>query len=470
MDLLASAWRIADAVRSKQLSAREAVDEALRRIDARNPALNAFVYVDAKGAREAAAGIDAAISRGEDPGPLAGVPIGVKDLAAVAGMPHTNGSRAFAANVASHDSVEVARLRAAGAVILGKTNTPEFGYKGFTENLLFGPTGNPWNPALTPGGSSGGSASAVTSGMAPLCTGSDGGGSIRIPSALSGCYGIKPSAGRVPRAAEHAPTWGSHTVLGPLSRTVRDAGRYLDVAAGPHPNDLDSLDSDLGGYEAAVLAPPPRLRRVAWSPGLGFGAVDPEVRRVAAAAARALADALGAELVEADPGFPDPMAAWYDIAVPGDMRLIDAMTPEQRDVLDPGFRAFAEGARSITGVQVANALEVRHQVNRRLTAFFEEHDLLLTPTVAVTAFPKEGPPPSVIDGEPVTGAAFIPCTPVFNLTGHPAASLPAGLAPNGLPVGLQVVGPRWADRLVLAASAAFETARPWSWPAAYRND
>lgn len=463
MDLLASAWQVADAVRSGKLSAREAVDEALKRVEERNPALNAFVFVDPNGARKAAAAIDAAVARGEDPGPLAGVPIGVKDLAAVAGMPHTLGSRAFANQVASADSIEVSRLRAAGAVIVGKTNTPEFGYKGFTENLLFGPTGNPWNPALTPGGSSGGSASAVTAGMVPLCTGSDGGGSIRIPAALSGCFGIKPSAGRVPRAADTAPHWGSHTALGPLCRTVRDAGRYLDVAAGPHPNDMDALDSDLGGYEAAILAGPPKVRRIAWSTGLGFGEVEPEVRDVALAAARSLADALGADLVETDPAIPDPMSAWYTLAAPGDARVVDALTPEQRELLEPGFQAFAERARSITGVQMATAAEVRHQVNRGFTAFFEQFDLLCTPTIAITAFPKLGPVPSRTDGKPGMGAAL----PVFNLTGHPAASLPAGLAPNGLPVGLQVVGPRWADRLVLAASAAFEAVHPWSWPPRY---
>jgi aspartyl-tRNA(Asn)/glutamyl-tRNA(Gln) amidotransferase subunit A len=465
MDLLPSAWQVADAVRARKLSAREAVDEALKRIEERNAVLNAFVYLDPQGARQVAAEIDAAISRGEDPGPLAGVPIGVKDLAAVAGMPHTLGSRAWASQVAAADSIEVARLRAAGAVVVGKTNTPEFGYKGFTENLLFGATGNPWNPALTPGGSSGGSASAVTAGMVPLCTGSDGGGSIRIPAALSGCYGIKPSAGRVPRASDTSPHWGSHTALGPLSRTVRDAARYLDVAAGPHPNDMDSLDSDLRGYEAAVLAGAPRLRRIAWSEGLGYGEVEPELREITMAAARALAEAVGAELVEADPAIPNPMSAWYTLAAPGDARVVDSLTPEQRELLEPGFQAFAERARAITGVEMASAAEVRHQVNRGLTAFFEQYDLLCTPTLAITAFPKQGPMPSRSDGKSAMGAAL----PVFNLTGHPAASLPAGLAANGLPVGLQVVGPRWADRLVLAASAAYESARPWSWPPAYRN-
>src|SRR6185437_4792663 len=204
-----------------------------------NPALNAFVYVDAEGALRQADEVDKSWDWNERPGLLAGVPIGVKDLEPVAGMPWTNGSRAFEGSMATQDSVQVQRLREQGAIVVGKTNTPEFGYKGFTENKLFGATGNPWAPDRTPGGSSGGSASAVTAGMVPLCTASDGGGSIRIPAAFSGCFGFKPSAGRIPRAGEHAPTWGTHSVLGPVSRTVRDAARYLDCTVGPHPNDLD---------------------------------------------------------------------------------------------------------------------------------------------------------------------------------------------------------------------------------------
>lgn len=416
MDIFDAAWRVADAIRARKLSAREAVDETLARLDARNPALNAFIFADPEGARRQAAAIDDAVARGLDPGPLGGVPIGVKDLEAVAGMPLTFGSRAFRDNVAAEDSVQVARLRAAGAIVA-------------------------------------------------LATAGDGGGSIRIPAAFSGCYGIKPSAGRIPRAAANAPTWGTHSTLGPVSRTVRDAARYLDAAAGPHPNDLDSLDAPPGVYEAAVLAPPPKLGRVAWSPDLGYAVTEPGVARLAAAAARALAEAVGAELVEASPGFADPMAAWYTMAAPGDVRLIDGMTAEQKAELEKGFVLFAEQARAIMGVDIANALEARHQLNRTMTAFFEDYDLLLTPTVACTAFAAEGPPPAAIGGREVGPAGYLPFTPPFNVTGHPAASLPAGLAADGLPVGLQVVAPRHADALLLAVSAAYEAANPWPWPA-----
>jgi aspartyl-tRNA(Asn)/glutamyl-tRNA(Gln) amidotransferase subunit A len=460
-----SACEIADGVRTRRLSAREAVEAALKRLDERNPALNAFVTVDADGARAHAARIDEAVARGEDPGPLAGVPIGVKDLEPVAGLRYTSGSRAYADRIATEDSVQVARLKAAGAIVIGKTNTPEFGYKGFTENRLFGATTNPWDHTKTSGGSSGGSASAVAGGIVALCTGSDGGGSIRIPSALCGCYGIKPTAGRIPRAGANAPTWGTHSTVGPIARTVRDAARYMDVAAGPHPNDLDSLDLPAGGYEAAAIGPRPRLRRIGWSADFGYAAVEPEVARLARAAAERLAAAVGAELVEADPGFDNPMAAWYSIAAPGDCVLVDSMTDEQRAVLEPGFAAFTEQARGLTGAQVAAGLETRHQLNRTMTEYFTRYDLLLSPTTSITAFAAAGPPPTNIGGREVGPAAFIPFTPPFNMTGHPGASLPAGNAANGLPVGLQVIAPRFADALLLAVSAAYEADSPWKYPA-----
>lgn len=461
---LLPAWEIADGVRARRFSAREVLEAALARIEAKNPGLNAFIATDAERARAAAEQVDAQVARGEDPGPLAGVPMGIKDLEPVEGLPFTEGSRAHAGRIATRDGVSVSRLKAAGAVIIGKTNTPEFGYKGFTENQLWGPTRNPWDATRTPGGSSGGSASAVAAGMVPLCSASDGGGSIRIPASFTGCYGIKPSAGRIPRAGEHAPTWGVFSTLGPMARTVRDSARYMDVTAGPHPNDLDVLDSTGHAFEAAVLGATPRLRRIAYSADLGYAVVDPEVVSLTRVAAAALAEAVGAELEEASPGFADPIQAWMTIAASGDTRLVDAMTPEQRAVLEPGFARFAEVGRAITAVQIAESLETRHQVNRQMTAFFERYDLLLTPTTATTPFVAEGPPPSKIAGKDVTAAGFIPFTYPFNFTGHPAASLPAGLAANGLPVGLQAVAPRHADALLLAVSAAYEQARPWGYP------
>jgi aspartyl-tRNA(Asn)/glutamyl-tRNA(Gln) amidotransferase subunit A len=461
---LLTACEIADGVRAKTFSAREVLETALVRIAKKNPALNAFIVLDPEGARRQADAIDAAVARGEDPGKLAGVPIGIKDLEPVDGLLFTEGSKAYANRIAHRDGVSVSRLKAAGAVIVGKTNTPEFGYKGYTENQLWGPTRNPWDPTKTPGGSSGGSASAVAAGMVPLCSASDGGGSIRIPASFTGCYGIKPSAHRIPRANEHAQTWGFFSTMGPMARTVRDSARYMDVASGPHPNDMESLDSTGHNFEGAATGTAPRLRKLAYSPDLGYAVVEPEVVAITRNAAAVLARAVGAELVEASPGFPDPLRPWTTIAASGDTRLVDEMSPAERELLEPGFRHFAELGRGISAVDIANALEERHQANRKMTAFFEQYDLLVTPTTATTPFIAEGPPPTTIAGKAVTGAGFIPFTYPFNFTGHPAASLPAGLAANGLPVGLQVVGPRYADALVLAVSAAFERAAPWSYP------
>ncbi|MFN0096874.1 MAG: amidase [Dehalococcoidia bacterium] len=455
---------IADEVRLGRRSALATLEEHLAAIAAKNGALNAFVYLNPEAAREQARGIDARVANGEDPGPLAGVPIGVKDLEDVGGWPTTNGSRAYKENVAGRDSVQVARLRAAGAVIVGKTNTPEFGYKGYTENQLFGPTRNPWNPALTPGGSSGGSAAAVAAGMTPLATSSDGGGSIRIPAAFCGIYGLKPTNGRIPYGDATYPHWATHGTRGPVSRDVRDAARYLDVVAGPHPGDLHALDAPAGGYEAAVLRGAPRVRRVAWSRDLGYAAVDPEVQAVARAGAEVLAAAVGAELVEANPGFDNPMPTWFTLGAPGDVAMVARLSDAQRALLEPGFLRFVEGAKGITAAQYAEALQERHILNILMKDFFEEYDLLLTPTVAAKPFVAEGPPPTVIGGREAGAGGFIPFTFPFNVTGHPGASLPAGFDSGGMPVGLQVVGPRFADGLVLQVSAAFEAAAPWRFP------
>ena len=461
--MLESAWETANRVRTRKVSAREATAAAIARAERLNPALNAFVHLDPEGALRQADAIDAAIARGEDPGPFAGVPIGVKDLEPVAGMPFTQGAAPFKDRLAASDSVQVARLKAGGAVVIGKTNTPEFGYKGFTVNRLFGASRNPWDPAKTPGGSSGGSAAAVAGGLVSVCTGSDGGGSVRIPAAFCGCYGIKPSAGRIPAAGETYPHWATHSTLGPLTRTVRDAGRYLDLAAGPHPNDLHALDAPPGGYEAATLADPPLIRRIAFSSDLGYAAVDPAVVACARQAAQDLANAIGAALVEAHPGFADPMAAWYAIGAPGDAHLLDVFGEAVAAELEPGFVAFAERARAVMGTDIAAALQTRHALNRTMTAFLDEYTVLLTPTCAALPFVAEGPPPRTIGGKDAGPAGFIPFTYPFNVTGHPAASVPAGLV-EGLPVGLQIVGPRYGDRLVLTLSAVYEAACPWGFP------
>ena len=457
------AWQTAERVRRKDISARESVQDALQRIDELNPPLNAFTAVDADAALARADAIDAAIARGEDPGPLGGVPFGVKDLEEADGLPLTMGSRVFADQVASRDSIQVARLKAAGAVVLGKTNTPEFGYKPFTSNDVYGATKNPWDLERTPGGSSGGTSAAVAAGIIPMGTSSDGGGSIRLPAAFTGTFGIKPSIGRIPRGGPEESHWAFLSHRGPITRTVRDAARWLDVAAGPHPEDTMSLDAPAGHYEAA-LSEPRILGRVAWSPDFGYAAVEPEIAAVARKAAATLADATGAELVEAHPGFADPAEAWLTIAASGDAAMHERWTDDMRARAEPNYLRLGEYGRNLSGIDYANAIQERHQVNLVLTRFFEQYDLLLAPVNATTAFPAAGPPPREINGREVPITATVAFTQPFNLTGHPAASVPAGLAADGLPVGLQVIGPRFRDDLVLWASAAFESAAPWRYP------
>src|SRR3954462_2373153 len=301
---------LAGAVSSGQLSARELVEHSLERIEATNGELNAFVVVDADGARGAAAEIDRQIAEGDDPGPLAGIPLGVKDLEDAAGLPTSQGSAVHQNDPrATSDSVLVSRPRAAGAVVVGKTNTPELGWKAQTENVLFGTTRNPWDPSRTPGGSSGGSAAATAAGMVPLATGSDGGGSIRIPSALCGLSGFKPSLGRVPSGGGHAPDWHHPSAPGPMGRRPTDIAYALDAVIGPDPSDLRSLPmpepSWVGAVESAHVP-----MKVAWSPTLGYAPVDAEVRAVCERAVGTLSD-LGAEVVQVPAVFDeDPVFPW----------------------------------------------------------------------------------------------------------------------------------------------------------------
>lgn len=463
MTAIEAAWETAQRVRRKEVSAREVVEDTLQRIEKLNPALNAFIAVDGDLALAAADDVDRTIARGDDPGPFAGVPVGVKDLEPAAGLPFTLGSRIHADDIADTDSIQVARLKAAGAIVVGKTNTPEFGYKGFTNNRLFGPTRNPWNLERTPGGSSGGSAAAVTAGIVAMATASDGGGSIRIPAALAGCYGIKPTIGRIPRGGVEDSHWSFLSHPGPLTRTVRDAARWLDVTAGKHPEDTMSLDGSTGHYEPGLMVPL-ELRRIGWSEDLGYAAVEPEVVTIARKAAEALAAATGAELVEAGPGFAEPIEAWMTIATSGDAAAIERWTDDMKELAEPGYLRMAEYGKTLSAIDYANALQERHQVNYLMTKYFEQYDLLLTPAMPTTAFMAEGPPPKVIGGRDVPVSGTIPFTYPFNLTGHPAASAPAGIASDGLPVGLQIVGPRFRDDLVLRASAAFEAASPFPWP------
>ncbi|PRY14640.1 amidase [Kineococcus rhizosphaerae] len=462
---------LARLVRERTVSAAEVTDAALSRIEELDATLHAFVELTADAAREQAAAVDAALARGERVGPLAGVPLAVKDLIATRGVRNRNGSPAYLDFVPDEDDIVVERARAAGAVLLGQTTVPEFGYSAVADNPVSPTTRNPWNPDLTPGGSSAGSAVAVATGMAPLAFGSDGGGSIRIPAAHCGLYGIKASMGRVPlypgTRDERYPgisSWESLEHVGPLTRTVADAALLLSVVAGPDPRDRHSIPCLDVDWTAAAAGGPVAGLRVAYSPDLGHLPVDPRVREVVERAVGVFAD-LGAHVEEAGPDLGDAGDAfWAMVAAETDLRGMRALAREHPDT-SPHLRALLD--HPWTAEDFTDALVTRKRVVNRMWRFMAGYDLLLTPTLAVPPFGLGVQGPTEIDGRTVADNAWLGFVNPMNMTGQPAASVPAGFTADGLPVGLQIVGPHLGDAAVLRASAAFEAAAPWAqhWPA-----
>ena len=452
---------VAEAVRAKQRTAVEVLDDVLARIDAGNERLNAFVHVDEAIARRAAEAVDAAIARGEDPGPLAGVPFGVKDLEDCAGMPTSHGSLLYKGRgPVAEDSVHVARLRAAGAVPVGKTAAPEFGTLSFTKTKAFGVTRNPWNTDRTPGGSSGGTAAAVAAGIVPFGTASDGGGSTRIPGGFSGLFGFKASFGRIPNPG---PDGSLTTSLGALTTTVADSARHLDVAAGPHDTDRMSLPPAGVRYEDLIGSLAVDGLRVRWSTDLGFAAVDPEVAEVTEAAAKELIAAARLTDVGGEVRLTDPVRTWLSS---GPLDLWHGVEPGMWPKVADDVTFYVRGALEQTAEyplpRYAAALQRKQQLVVDVARIFEEVDVLLCPTTAVPAFPAAGPPPSEIGGREVAnGAMATPFTMLANLCWNPACSVPAGLSQDGLPIGLQIIGRRHADDVVLRLARIFEQARPW---------
>ncbi len=457
------AWVLADSVRRGEQKSTELLDVFVERIEKFNPELNAFCYLDLESARARAAAVDAAVARGEDPGTWAGVPMGVKELVQVAGWPDTHGSLLHRDAIGTRDDTEPARLKAAGAILVGLTTSPEFGSTNWTRTYLHGTTRNPWNPERTPGGSSGGSAAAVSVGMMPICTGSDGGGSIRIPASYSGLFGFKTSFGRVGYAGNFDSALTS--VPGPMCRTVRDAARYIDTIAGPTNNDPTSLPRPVRSYEHAVVSGDAvaelRGKRAAWSSTLGFAVCDPEVEELAYEAAMALCADAGIELVDVDVELPRPGGAWGLISsIDTAANHLDAARGRWDDIT-PVPRASLQGVDAINSEQLMRSLQRRFELLAAIGTVFDQVDLLLTPTTATTAFVAEGPPPFEIGGMKVGGMGSVPYTAPFNISGMPGVSIPVGLASDRLPVGLQAVGRRDDEVVVLACGAVAEAKRPW---------
>ena len=452
------ASRLATLIRARKVSPVEVIDSVLERIETLNHVVNAYVLVTAEQARAEAKAAERAVTRrGTSLGPLHGVPFSVKDLVITKNVRTTFGTPLYRDNVPGEDAPMVARLRAAGAIMLGKTNTPTFGWIGATHNLLFGPTRNPWDLARTPGGSSGGASAAVAAGLGQLAIGTDGGGSIRIPASFAGIYGLKPSHGRIPIHPPSAAWSLSH--IGPMTRTVMDAALMMNVAAGPDERDSSSLPAARVDYTKATRGSLKGLR-IAYSPDLGFPRViDPEVAAACATAAKALREA-GGRVDQVRLGWPSPREAWHVIFCGG---IATRMAPylERRAEIEPGLVKIIEWYLGEPPTRFVQAWLDRLEWWQHPRAFFEKYDLLLTPTVACPPFPIGLDNPGEIAGERVEPYDWILTYP-FNLTGQPAASVPCGFTKGGLPIGLQIVGRRFDDVTVLRASAAFERVRPWA--------
>lgn len=458
------ATELANLIRSRDLSPVDLIDATLRRIEAVNPSINAFVALRADDALAEARALAENIAAGKDPGPLAGIPIGVKDMEDTSGMVTSFGSIPFKNNLVARDSIQVARLKAAGAIVVGKTNTPEFGFTGFTKNRLFGVTRNPWNPERTPGGSSGGAAAAVAGGMVPLATGSDAGGSIRIPASYCGCFGLKPSYGRIPLgplpALHMSRTWH----LGPLSRTVSDTALYLDCVSGYHPADPDSLPQSNLSY-VDCLAKLPGGLKIGFSPDLGYARVQKDVAVVVDQALKTFED-LGHTVDIWQGKIPRVDDAWSKLMAYELYAIVHDQLDDIRAEMGRTLVSSLDQAKKMEIGDFITIQQARAELNDTLADIFTEFDLLVTPTMPTEAFDAKGPPPEEIDGFPVNLLDAVAFTYPFNLSGHPAATVRAGLSANGLPAGLQIIGPRYRDDLVLQASYAYEQMRPWNdeWP------
>ena len=454
------ASRLLEMMDAGEVSSVELTEMYLRRIEEFNPRLNAYLTVSADEAMAQAREADAARARGER-APMLGIPTSIKDLEATKGIRSTMGSLVFDGMVPDRDSVLVERVKAAGAVILGKTNTPEFGLLGVTQNRLGDPCCNPWDPTRTSGGSSGGAAAAVIAGLSSVAPGTDGGGSVRLPSSFCGLYGLKPTLGRVPRAGgfgKPSPNLTSQT--GPMARTVRDAALLLQVLAGHDSRDPSSLRSATPDYSAGLGQSIQGLR-IAWSPDLGYCPVDPQVLEATASAAQMFQE-FGCVVEETDFSLDNPLPPFYDIFYSNNFASWGHLLEESPDALTDYGRTFLEHGSHATGVDFARAIAAVEVMKSKLADLLERYDLLMTPTVAVPAFPHGQFPTQIgnhVMEDPRRG--FSPYTRPFNVIGSPAASIPCGMSSEGLPIGLHIIGRHEDEATILRASAAFEQARPW---------
>jgi len=455
---LDDACSLADAIRRGDVRSVDAVEASLQAIAGSK--LNPTVTMDPEAALRMAAQIDERIKRGEDPGLLAGVPLLVKDMEDAAGLPTSYGSIVFKDNVAERDCTHVERLRAAGAVVLGKAATSEFGFVAYTSTKLHGTTRNPWNLERTPGGSSGGSAAAVAGGLVPLATAGDGGGSIRIPASYTGLLGMKGTFGRIPTGPK--ADWGMlAAVKGTVSRSVRDAARWFDVAAGYHPRDPLSLPRRGEGWEASLGKADLRGLRVAIAPNLGNAVVHPEIEKMVQEAAEALVEMTGMEQVDLPVKVPENGMAWARAGLPSLLVDLGDRWPDCKDDLTFEIKFGMEAAPEYRAWHGAAVEKFRVEMAEAMASLFEETDIVLCAANPMEPFKAEGPMPWNVGEVSVSpfnaGALTIPA----NISGYPAISMPAGLNSTGLPIGLQAYARRHEDALLLDLALAWERERPW---------
>ncbi|MCY4530386.1 MAG: amidase [Chloroflexi bacterium] len=455
------ATEIRSMIAERQVSSFEMTKLYLDRIASLDSQFNSYLTVTADLALEMAEEADRAVARGDDLGPLHGLPISIKDLEMTEGIRTTSGSLIFADRIAAYDSVVVERVKKAGAVILGKTNTPEYGLLGHTENRLGDHCRNPWNTDRTTGGSSGGAGASVAAGLCALATGSDGGGSIRIPAGFCGIYGIKPTQGRIsyylgPGAD---PAVNLFSQPGPMTRTVADSAVLLQVLAGRDPRDPGALRDEPDDYVGALSRGVEGMK-IGWSADFGFAAVEPEVRDSAAAAAMAYED-LGAVVEEIDFVLDTPFEQFWPLFTAIMYARVAGVVDEHWDKLTWYAQDSLATGKNITGAEFVNALGHVDAMKSQFADAFDEYDLILTPTLSTPAFPV-GEPPAKIGGQDVHWFwGYTPYTMPINMIGSTAASIPCGFSSDGLPIGLHIIGDRGAEAKVFAASAAFEEARPW---------
>lgn len=460
-----AATELVKLLRRRELSPVELMKAHLARIERLNGHLNAFVLIDPERALAEAAVAEKRLMSDPEPPLLTGLPVSVKDNIMVAGMRSTSGSRLFSDHVPDDDSGVVAAVRRAGGIVIGKTNTPAFGWTGTTDNMIFGPTPNPYDARLVAGGSSGGAAVSAATGLAPINIGTDGGGSLRTPAAFTGTVGFKPSHGRVPDVPAHTHWLVQH--YGPVARSVGDAALVLQAVAGPSPLDPHSLPRGEDDFLRATELAPHRLK-VLFTTQLGWiSIVEPEIAAICREAALAMRD-LGWDVIEQDLAWPDPAPFGNVLSGVGlAARLKDHR--HRRDDIEAGILAILEAVDRLPAHAFYDAYLERNRWCAAPLSLFESFDLLVTPATAALPFPVGRLAPEAIAGQAVPPSAWNPYLRAFNLTGQPAISVPAGRSSTGLPIGLQLVGPRHGDAALLSAAAAFERLKPWpTWKEAAR--